>query len=394
MRRFITLLLSALMCLSLLAGCGGQKAETSEASVTTAPIETKAAEIETPAVKETTPTPKATKAPTATPTPTETPTPEPTEEPVADTGFYSPLSGLPTETDVSNNRPYIVMCDNSYLAVPHAGVSKSDMIIEMMEEGGITRMMAFYIDPSGIPQLGPVRSARAYNIYTALGYDGFLIHAGGSKEADALVSQYGLQDIDGITGTYNGLFYRDQARVPNGAVHAFMITGDNAVYAATNVGQYPLTHSDDYDSTYGLVFDENAVDQCTEEASNEIVVTYNGGKTSRFYYDSEAGIYNFYEFGDPYVDEDGSAVPMTNVIMIYANTFLQDDNLHLTIELTNGDGYFFTKGKGVHINWYKDGPYDVFHYTLDDGTPITLTPGRTFVAVNQSGSYQGSISFN
>ena len=398
MKKYLMFFVSAILCLSLLSGCGSENATSQKSTA----IETKQAAAETPAVKETTSTPKPTAAPkatpkaTATPTPTPTPTPEVTEEPTGDTGFYSPLSGLPTSTDVSRKRPYIVMCDNSYLAVPHAGVSKSDMIIEMMEEGGITRMMAFYMDPSGIPQLGPVRSARAYNVYTALGYQGFLVHAGGSKEADGLVAQYGLEDIDGILGTFGNLFYRDQARVPNGAVHAFMISGDNAVNAAVNIGHYSLDQKEDYDVTYGLLFSDTAEEQCTEEASGEIVVTYNGGKTSRFYYDAENEQYNFYEFGDPYVDEEGSPVPMKNVIMIYANTFLQEDGLHLTIELTSGEGFFFTKGKVAHIQWYKDGPYDVFHYTLDDGTPLQLTPGRTFVAVNQTGGqgYQGSVSYN
>ena len=380
MKRSIALILAAVMAVSVFSGCG-ESAETTESAASTpeVTIEATAAATATP-----TPTVAATATPTATPTPTE-----------AAVAYTNPFTGLPCDKDLSSLRPYIFMCDNVYSANPHAGSSQSDMVMEMMEEGGITRMMLFFADPSNINKVGPIRSARAYNIYTALGYDAFLTHCGSSDEGDALIASYGLQDLDQITGAFStDSFYRDEARIASSSsVHSLMAVPSNLVNVAQSFG-YRMTHNDGYDTTYGLTFSDNAADQCPGTA-HDIRITYNGGKTTNFTYNDAEGTYAMYQHdGMEYVDEDGTKVPFSNVIMIYANTYLQSDGQHITIELTSGEGYYFTKGKAAHINWYKNGEYDVFHYTLDDGTPLSLNTGRTFVSVNQCGSYQGSCDFS
>ena len=76
--------------------------------------------------------------------------------------------------------------------MPHVGTSQSDMIMELMDEGGITRMMVFFADPENVPVIGSIRSARAYNVETALGYDAFLVHCGNSDEAIGLIAAYGM----------------------------------------------------------------------------------------------------------------------------------------------------------------------------------------------------------
>ena len=98
------------------------------------------------------------------------PTPRPVPEPEEDL-IYSPLTGLPVEEDVSANRPYAVMINNIDIAQPLMGVSQSDVMYECLAEGGITRIMACFKDPSGVAEIGSVRSARPYYIRIAQGMD-------------------------------------------------------------------------------------------------------------------------------------------------------------------------------------------------------------------------------
>lgn len=389
MKKIFTLMLASVMVLFLFQACG--KEETAEvvsvATETPEPEETKA--VATPeakaAVTTAAPTKAAEKKKTATPTPTPEPTPDLTN--------VNPLTGLPMEKDVSSLRPYVFMCNNISVAMPHVGIAQSDLIMEMMEEGGITRMMVFFADPSNVPVIGSIRSARAYNVDTAMGYDAFLVHCGNSDEATDMIANYGMQDIDQMNGGYlPDAFYRDSWRSANlGNEHSLMAVGGSIVGSAQQMG-YRLEHEEGYDISYGLSFSDEAYNQVTGEAGH-IEVAYAGGKTTSFAYDANDGAYYMYQYGSEYLDNNTERVPFVNVIEIQANTYLQSDGQHLTIDLTEGSGFYFTYGRAVPIRWYKNGAYDVFHYTLEDGTPLQLSRGRTFVAVNQCGSYQGGISF-
>ncbi|HJU81469.1 MAG TPA: DUF3048 domain-containing protein [Acidimicrobiia bacterium] len=72
----------------------------------------------------------------------------------------SPLDGLPAPGGLAVNRRVIgVKIDNAAPARPQSGIEKADAVIELMVEGGLSRMMALYLE-SDTDFLGPVRSVR------------------------------------------------------------------------------------------------------------------------------------------------------------------------------------------------------------------------------------------
>ncbi|MGH8958407.1 MAG: DUF3048 domain-containing protein [Acidimicrobiia bacterium] len=72
----------------------------------------------------------------------------------------SPLDGMPAPDGLSVNRRVIgVKIDNAAPARPQSGIEKADAVIELMVEGGLSRMMALYLE-SDTDFLGPVRSVR------------------------------------------------------------------------------------------------------------------------------------------------------------------------------------------------------------------------------------------
>ena len=96
----------------------------------------------------------------------------------APTVYRNPLTGEVTEKDLTPYCPIAVMLNTAHAALPQSGNSKADMYYEVPEEGGITRIMAFYQDVSDVGWIGPIRSTRPYFVRLAVGQDALLTHCG------------------------------------------------------------------------------------------------------------------------------------------------------------------------------------------------------------------------
>ena len=71
----------------------------------------------------------------------------------------SPVNGLPA-TGLTTNRPLIaVKIDNASLARPQSGIQEADGVMELMVEGGLSRMVGLF-HSSDSSYVGPVRSVR------------------------------------------------------------------------------------------------------------------------------------------------------------------------------------------------------------------------------------------
>ena len=66
---------------------------------------------------------------------------------------------------------------------------------------------------------------------------------------------------------------------------------------------------------------------------------------------------------------------------------VRDEKGYLTFQDhdTTRDGYYFTNGKGIHVNWKKSGDYDPTKFYDDDGNEIELNTGKTMICVVEEG---------
>lgn len=375
MKRAVIFAMSAILLFGCLCGC----------SRTVEEPEPTAEATETPRAVSETIAPVETEPPT--------PTPAPEEEPEAIAQDINPLTGVPTEDNLLAKRPFLVMINNISVAQPQVGVSRADMIWELMDEGGITRMMAIFTDMASVLKVGSIRSARWYNVSVTQAFDGIFVHAGGSDEALGYIDVDGINDVDFVRGRYSGsTFYRDPDRQAHGIEHSLFAAGADLVQSAVDMG-YPLEHADGFDGTFGLRFSEDAAAQCTDEAAS-IHIAYAGGKTTDFTYDPETDLYTAEQYGSTYTDNGEDPVLFRNVLILYADTYLQSDGLHLSIAMEgSNDGYFCCGGRYVPIVWERDGYTDSFHFYTRDREPLSLGIGKTFVAVQQTGGYTGETHF-
>ncbi len=361
MKRILALIL-ALMTLASLAACTVREPEAE-------PAPTEAVE--------------PTAAPTPTPKPTPEPTPEPTSEPTPEPEpeFRNPFNGAPLDEPI-HDRPFAVMINNLKQAQPQCGISEADIIYEVLAEGGVTRMMAIFSDIQSVEHLGSIRSIRPYYIDISLSYDAVTCHAGGSEDAYSRIRNEKIENIDGVRGSYPlTVFYRDQDRRYSGYAieHTLFTEGEN-LYKCAEALKYDLTVPEDYDT--GLRFVKDATPADGEDAK-KITIAFNSGKSTALTYHDDTGLYTAVQHGASY-DDGNTKQPVTfrNVIMLSAATKVLDNYGRLKVDLIgSGDGYYVCGGKLIPITWERDTLADCFRYSLADGSELSVSEGKTYIAV-------------
>lgn len=318
------------------------------------------------------------------------PTPEPSPEPEP---IYHPLTGKEIDQEFGNARPYAVMINNIRNALPHCGISKAEIIYEILAEGEITRMMAIFSNVSGIEALGSIRSARPYYIDIALGLDAIYIHAGGSEQAYSDIPAKGVDSIDGVRGPSStaGTFYRDAARLQQGysSEHTLFTTGQNVLDAVSSRGIRSEHQVDNFD--YGLRFAPEGTDPDQSGLSlspaASVNVSFGGLKTTILSYDSASKLYTASQYNQTLVDgNNGETVTFKNVIILFAEHTVIDNEGRRVVNVEGaGEGYYILNGQSTPITWSRSGG-GVFTYYKSNGQPLELAAGTSYIAIVPTGS--------
>lgn len=351
-----------LLALLLLSACGKQAEEPPEES-----------ESPSPTVSE-----------TPTPTPSQPEEPEPTP-----TGPVNPLTGEAMDEGQTKARPVAVMLNNITAALPQQGNGGADIIYEVIAEGGITRMLGVFQSLDGVGIIGSVRSSRPYFVELAMGLDAVYVHAGGSEDAYACMSSWATDHMDGVRGVYsgNGLFWRSRDRIAGksyASEHSLVTSGESVQKYLAGSG-FRLEHNEGWTSPLDFVEDGAPADG---SAANSVLVSHYGNKATLFRYDSASKRYKVEEYGGAYIDGNtGEQIAVTNVLVVRAKMAdMQDGYGHVAVTLSQGDGWFACGGKVIPITWKKGSYSDPLTYFTQDGKPLSLGVGKTYVNVIPSTS--------
>jgi hypothetical protein len=371
MKRLMILLLA----LVLLCGCQTNPGVTEPSTVPTVPT---TQPVTTPATTQPTTEPAT--------EPATEPVTEPATEPVV--LYRNPLTGEALEEPVTK-RPYAMVINNIRAAQPLHGIGQADMLFEIVAEGGgsITRCVALYHDPAGVEKIGSIRSARTYLIDIARAYDAIFVHAGWSEYAQDLLGKSHWPFLNGLFGDAGSYFYRDRDRINAGysLEHTYFTTGNGVIEYA----QAKKYRTDSKFDSYGLTFTADGT-PAGKEASSITLSFYKNGKGTRMDYDAQDGCYYGTQLWSSHTGEFLDAntdvkVPFENVVILYART--TTDGYRMFADLVgSGKGYFACGGKIVPILWSRNTETAPFVYTLEDGTPVELGIGKTYVGIIPKGS--------
>ncbi|MDR0248832.1 MAG: DUF3048 domain-containing protein [Oscillospiraceae bacterium] len=314
--------------------------------------------------------------------PSEQPPEQPSEQPPEQTA-YNPLTGeaLPSGSGPAR-RPTAVVLNNLNRALPMSGVSYADVIYEVLAEGGITRMLGVYYNPDALEKIGTVRSARTYYLELALGHDAIFVHAGGSYLVYDKIAEWGVATLDYVNGgAYaSELAWRDPDRVANvGLEHSVYTSGERVAKAAERA--HITAESQGFEQ--GWVF-APGVSAGSVRASG-VNVHFTRNKTTRFQYDSAAGVYTAWQYDAVFYDEAASRpVTVANVAVLHTDVTAVpgDAEGRLDVRLTGaGTGYIASGGTAAAIAWRKDSRTAPLVFTYEDGGEVTLAEGKTYICV-------------
>lgn len=300
------------------------------------------------------------------------------------------------DAEVADTRPLAVMIPNENSAIPHYNLSKASVIYEANVEGRITRLMAIYEDWQDLVRIGNIRSARTYYAYWAFEWDAFFVHFGGPYYINELMAEETTENIDGLSGD-GSAFYRSKDRPDPHNVY----TDGSKLAERIAKHNYSLEYRNPTEEShfqFATKAEPNTLTQYGSKAGNATYIDMSGCyPLTRCYFEfnEEDGLYYRFQHlsggsDEPHADADGKQLAFKNILVQYTKHEVLDDKGYLVLQCHDNtrDGWFFTNGKGIHVNWEKGSDYEITKYYDDDGNEIVLNTGKTMICiVNENDSF-------
>ena len=298
------------------------------------------------------------------------------------------------DAEVAATRPIAVMTPNEVAAIPHYNLSNASVIYEANVEGRMTRMMAIYEDWKDLEKIGNIRSLRPYFAYWAFEWDAIIVHFGGPFFINDIIDLPTTEHIDGIVSPDSSAFFRSTDRP---TPHNAYASGSDLTNIIAKKG-YSLNYrglTDDSHFLFTGKSNPNTLSQYDTSAKNATYIDMSGCyplTRCYFEYNEEDGLYYRSQHltsgtDGPHIDEvTGEQLTFRNVLVQYVKyEELGEGYLAFQCHDTTRDGWFFTNGKGIHVNWEKTSDYGATRYYDDYGNEIVLNTGKTMICVVAEG---------
>lgn len=277
----------------------------------------------------------------------------------------------------AQRRPIVVRIGNEPAARPQAGLSKADLIMEVMVEGGTTRL-AVVFHSQDADRLGPVRSGRLSDLHYTPMLRGILVHVGAQATVlqrirDAARSG-GFVDVDQFE--HAGAFDRISERSAPQNVFTSTARIREAAQKAGDRGNVTVPP---------LEFASEPPAGGRPAAS--FTVPYAGNHRATYAF--EGGTYKRTQGGATTTDEATKAeVRLDNVVVIKTDFTEQPDivedelgSLSLEVRSTGtGPVVVLRDGQRFDGTWSRQGT-DMYKLADASGKAIALKPGLTWMHI-------------
>ena len=291
--------------------------------------------------------------------------------------YLNPLTGEMTLTDPEavGKKPVAITINNIYVAQKvQCGLDQADVVFETEVEGGITRLLAVFADVSAVQKLGTVRSLRVVFADIAAGMNALLFYHG----IDEDYCSPHLKSL-GINSHQIGA-KSDSFREKNGLAYEHRLYTSGELLDGVIEGKKKWT-TEGTTSWLNFSKDSAKVAPADTKAVN-IKVPFSGTTTTQFIYDETEQKYARARKDVEYVDAlSGKRELFTNVFILETTITNYDDGYHRKVALEGGNGYYASAGGIVPIKWTKGDSKDNFKFTLEDGTPLTVNQGNSYICI-------------
>jgi hypothetical protein len=278
----------------------------------------------------------------------------------------APITGRDVSPEIAARSVTAVMIENSVEARPQAGLYEADMVVEAVAEGGVTRFVTFYQE--GQPaSIGPIRSARPYYVDLARTFDAAYVHAGGSDDALARISELGIKDMSAFEN--NGTYIRVSSKA-----------APHNLYSSTGQLDARKTALGYTTSAFTSWGHKNETPQTpTATAINFAVSSY--AFNPSFNYDAASNSYLRSQAGEAHTDES-SGKQLNPKVVIALITSKGQNGIYSTYRLTGtGDIRVFQDGIVSEGTWTKESATSQFVFRDKNGLEFKYNKGQAWVTL-------------
>jgi hypothetical protein len=328
----------------------------------------------TPASVTFTPDPVVTRQPVA----------DPPEDPIPEVAW--PLTGLDaTEAsaeELGRMAIAVKIPNDPGHSRPQKNLEYADIVFEEYVEAGIPRLVAVF--QSTHPEtVGPVRSMREMDPDIMGSFGGPLVFSGANPYVLRFARNAGQLLIAQDVGS-DGFFRTKDRRSP----YNLHVRLADVVEQAPGVGAPPQQFSYAYPA-------ELATASTVGTPFSRMSLRFSGYGEPKWDWDAASGTFLRSEFEDPDITVDGVRISASNVLVLFVRIHINQTLPVSEMIVANSPGFLATGGKYVPILWSKADRTSPYVVTLEDGTPVTLAPGQTWIELIPNGGYAvGSADFS
>ena len=279
-----------------------------------------------------------------------------------------PLTGVPLAPgEAAPDRPALaVKIDNVECAHrTQEGLNNADIVFEEIVEGRLTRFAAVYHSQSANP-VGPVRSGRSQDVDLLGPFQSpLMVWSGGNPGVQALIDE---SDIINLSAQNHGPGY---FRARNCASPHNLWNSTDSVWPATppEAGR-PIQ-----------IFPYVEPGEAVPGVPASVATGQVGVNSIRWDFDPATGTYSRSENGRAHVLADGTPVSADNVVFLVLEYGMWGASPEGQ-SVGSGPVYVFSDGTLQQGTWSRSDRLAPYTLTADDGSPIELGPGRTFVELS------------
>lgn len=295
----------------------------------------------------------------------------PPYQPLAGVTGVAALTGLAVDDATAAFPIVAAKIDNTRPARGQWGLDGADVIFEENVEG-ITRFIALF--QSRMPaQVGPVRSARTGDLYLLSGMNRpILAWSGGNKTVTKWVeSAASAGRLVNFSALKVKCYYRSSTK---SKPHNLVLDLGCARNKPADAGPArPLWEFAPL-GTLGV-----------GTPTNEFDVAMSGVKV-HWVWDAAQGYYVRYQDGAVHTTAGGVPITSTNVVIVSCEHIASPADGRSKVPVTVGTGRVVVHSGGMVRSgtWTRINDTDPWTFTADDGTPILLLPGTTFVELSRA----------
>lgn len=312
--------------------------------------------------------------------------------PAESTAPADPLTGQPLY--FPGERVAAVVIDNSPSTAAQWGIGSASVVLEAQTRADApTSLCLVYPALRAMPTVGPVSAGQDLYWRLLSGQQVLPIQNGSERYARNYLDYTKLRAVDALEVGRNAFtcddawnaapLWRTSGSAVGGVLESLSLTSTLPVSQPSNAA--PGTDAVSPALPALLPQTEGAQPEPTFADASAVWIDFPSESATGFAYSATYGTYGMSRAdGSAQLDANtGDPAEFDNILILYSSSFLRDDGQSLDYDLTMGGGVWLNGGRLWLITWTQ-GVDSTFAFYDADGEPLTICPGRSYLALLSS----------